>query len=166
MRDDWSAMTWPATADISPDTGVDAETLRTVGQASVAVPNAFTVHPALEKRHIARRLQSMESGSDIDFATAEALAFGSLMLEGKHIRLSGQDSARGTFSQRHAVLTDQTTFEQTVPLNSLNSEGRAEFISSPLSEFAVVGFEVGTSWVSPDLLSISEQQCESILDAV
>ena len=167
-------MTWPTTADVSPPTGVSADVLKQVGRASVAVPDGFAVHASLEKRHIAKRLATIESGKDIDYATAEALAWGSLMLEGNNIRVSGQDSGRGTFSHRHALLVDQRTQDGHVPLNTLDCAGRLEVLSSPLSEYAVLGpsrcvgcahatgFEQGASYVDPSLLPIWEAQCAHV----
>lgn len=119
--------------------------------------------------HATKRLASLDSGEGVDFASAEALAFGSLMLEGNHIRLCGQDSGRGTFSQRHAIISDQNSTRTTVPLQTLQSDppkgmlsgaqsGSIEVVNSPLSEYAVIGFEQGLSWVSPDMLPIWEAQ--------
>ena len=102
VRDGWRAMTWPTTAEVSPATGVAADVLKQVGRASVAAPEDFAVHPSLEKRHIAKRLSTIESGKDIDYATAEALAWGSLMLEGNNVRISGQVRTESlTKSDRH-----------------------------------------------------------------
>jgi probable 2-oxoglutarate dehydrogenase E1 component DHKTD1 len=111
------------------------------------------VHPRLEKLHIGKRLASLDAGRDIDFATAEALAFGSLLLDGYHVRLSGQDVGRGTFSQRHVLLADQkTTSAAVVPLNSLAAEGKLEVANSPLSEFAILVIRVvGSLWAVSDL---------------
>ena len=99
------------------------------------------------------------AGEGIDWATAEALAIGSLCAEGTHVRMSGQDSGRGTFSHRHAVLVDQETEERYVPINHVR-EGQAPFeiIDSPLSEAAVVGFEYGYSLADPKTLVIWEAQ--------
>ena len=115
------------------------------------------VHPRL-KRHISSRLKSLES--KVDFATAEAMAFGSLMKEGNDIRISGQDVGRGTFSQRHAMFVDQESEDCLIPLNESipSSLGRLEPANSSLSEMAVLGFEVGMSWASPNLLPIWEAQ--------
>lgn len=82
------------------------DVLKSVGEASVKVPAGMTIHPRLEKFHVNSRLKSIESGSSIDWATAEALAFGSLLKQGINVRISGQDVGRGTFSQRHAMLVD------------------------------------------------------------
>lgn len=117
----------------------------------------------------------MKSGEGIDWSTAEALAFGTLMQDGYHVRICGQDSGRvsqsnwpqkgvlnldekGTFSQRHAVLTDQQNESACIPLNSLASVGRLDVAASPLSEFAVMGFEQGMSWTNPRLLNLWEAQ--------
>lgn len=141
-----------------PETGVDKALLVDVGKASVATPEGFEIHSRLQ-RHVKRRIQTLESGKDIDWATAEALAWGSLMLEGYDIRISGQDIGRGTFSQRHAMLVDQKTEGVIVPLNEfLKSEGRLELANSSLSEYAVLGFEYGVSWERPNILPIWEAQ--------
>ncbi|EKM51353.1 uncharacterized protein PHACADRAFT_152038 [Phanerochaete carnosa HHB-10118-sp] len=141
-----------------PETGIQKELLVEIGKASVATPEGFEVHSRLQ-RHVKRRLRTLEDGKDIDWATAEALAWGSLMLEGYDIRISGQDVGRGTFSQRHAMLVDQKTEGVIVPLNeNLKSEGRLELANSSLSEYAVLGFEYGVSWERPDILPIWEAQ--------
>ncbi|KAG8775366.1 hypothetical protein FRC15_000597 [Serendipita sp. 397] len=158
-RGKWSDMVWPAspTAAHDPDTGVERDILTRVGKASVKAPDGFNVHERL-KRHIGTRLKSLESGVSINWGTAEAFAFGSLMLEGHDVRISGQDVGRGTFSHRHAMLVDQTTEEVVVPLNEFLFGGRLELANSSLSEFAVLGFEYGMSWESPNLLPIWEAQ--------
>jgi 2-oxoglutarate dehydrogenase E1 component len=101
----------------------------------------------------------VEEGRNIDWSTAEALAFGSLALEKIHVRVSGQDVERGTFSQRHAVIHDQVNEQQYVPLDNLGSS-QAKFVicNSSLSEFGVLGFELGYSLVSPDALTVWEAQ--------
>ncbi|KAH0581229.1 hypothetical protein H2248_012346 [Termitomyces sp. 'cryptogamus'] len=160
LQDRWAGMVWPGSerALSEPETGVGEEMLRRVGTASVHVPEGFEVHSKLE-RHIRNRVRSLESGSGIDWATAEALAFGSLMHEGCDVRISGQDVGRGTFSQRHAMLVDQRTEGVTVPLNeALATEAKLELANSSLSEMAVLGFEYGASWERPNLLPIWEAQ--------
>ncbi|GAA6044320.1 hypothetical protein JCM8097_004473 [Rhodosporidiobolus ruineniae] len=164
----WDAMKWPKKGEWEdqPETGVEEGVLREIGKRSVAVPEWITIHPRLSKMHIAKRLQSLEKGEGIDFATAEALAFGSLVVEGSHVRISGQDVGRGTFSQRHAILADQSSEKVCVPLQSLTSDyissstkpGTFEPVNSPLSEYAVVGFEQGVAYTSPNLLPIWEAQ--------
>jgi 2-oxoglutarate dehydrogenase E1 component len=100
-------------------TGAPADVLKHIGHVISSYPNDFNVHPNLARILKARR-KTIDEGTNIDWATAEALAFGSLLMEGKHVRLSGQDVERGTFSQRHAVLHDQDTERQHVPLNKLS----------------------------------------------
>ncbi|CAE6523813.1 unnamed protein product [Rhizoctonia solani] len=156
----WSGMIWPGDSTKSnhkPKTGVDSRTLVEVGKASVAVPVGFATHPRLQ-RHIKHRITSLESGQGIDWGTAEALAWGSLMLEGFDVRISGQDVGRGTFSHRHAMLVDQQTERVTVPLNALETEKKLELANSSLSEMAILGFEYGLSWDSPNRLVIWEAQ--------
>lgn len=118
----------------------------------------FIVHKNLN-RILQNRQQSLNKDSGIDWATAEALAMGSLCLEGYHVRLSGQDVERGTFSQRHAVLHDQKSGARFIPLNSL-SDSQAEFTvgNSPLSEYGVMGFDYGYSCMNPNALVIWEAQ--------
>lgn len=158
-RGKWNDMVWPASsaANYHPETGVNKDTLMKVGRASVKTTDGFTMHDRL-KRHIDARLKSLEIKTGINWATAEALAFGSLMTEGYDVRISGQDVGRGTFSHRHAMLVDQKTEEVIVPLNEFLSGGRLELANSSLSEFAVLGFEYGMSWDSPNLLPIWEAQ--------
>jgi 2-oxoglutarate dehydrogenase E1 component len=123
------------------DTGVDEALLVRVAQATMSAPDGFAIHPKLE-RQFAQRRQLLASG-DVDWALAEALAFGSLVLEGTNVRLTGQDSRRGTFSHRHAALISHTTGEQFVPLSHLDSPGFFTVRDSFLSEYAVLGFEYG-----------------------
>ncbi|KAH0832204.1 thiamine diphosphate-binding protein [Lanmaoa asiatica] len=116
-------------------------------------------HTATLREFSPKRGKTVEEGRNIDWSTAEALAFGSLALEKNHVRVSGQDVERGTFSQRHAVLNDQTNEQQYVPLNDLGSK-QARFVvcNSSLSEYGTLGFELGYSLVSPDSLTIWEAQ--------
>ncbi|MFQ5775752.1 MAG: 2-oxoglutarate dehydrogenase E1 component [Kiloniellaceae bacterium] len=139
-------------------TAVALETLKEVGEALARVPEAINVH-----RKIVRQLETkrkmFETGEGIDWATAEALAFGTLLLEGHPVRLSGQDSNRGTFSQRHAALIDQETEERYVPLNHIRAgQSTIEIVDSPLSEMAVLGFEYGYSLAEPRALVLWEAQ--------
>ncbi|KAI9568385.1 thiamine diphosphate-binding protein [Boletus coccyginus] len=139
-------------------TGSDEETLQRVGKAISQWPAGFTPHRNLA-RILTQRGKTVEEGRNIDWSSAEALAFGSLALEKIHVRVSGQDVERGTFSQRHAVLHDQVNEQQYVPLNDLGSK-QARFVvcNSSLSEFGTLGFELGYSLVSPDFLTIWEAQ--------
>ncbi|KAF9061727.1 dehydrogenase E1 and transketolase domain-containing protein 1 [Rhodocollybia butyracea] len=156
----WAGMVWPESSEATrnPDTGVQKDVLERVGKASVQVPEGFEIHPKLQ-RHVKGRLNSVESGSGVDWATAEAMAFGTLLLQGNDVRISGQDVGRGTFSQRHAMLVDQKDERTVVPLNDiLDAEGKIELANSSLSEMAVLGFEYGASWERPTLLPIWEAQ--------
>jgi len=140
------------------DTAVAKEKLREVGLKLIETPRSFHLHPKLARLFKAKR-EAIEAGARIDWATAEALAIGSLLVEGTPARLSGQDSGRGTFSQRHAVLVDQETEDRFIPLNNL-AKGQAlfEVIDSPLSEAAVLGFEYGYSLAEPHSLVMWEAQ--------
>ncbi|XP_036143578.1 probable 2-oxoglutarate dehydrogenase E1 component DHKTD1, mitochondrial isoform X2 [Monomorium pharaonis] len=142
------------------DTGVEPDLLRFVGEKSVQVPPNFNIHPQLLKNHVQNRLKRIESGNALDWSTAEALAMGSLLYQGYNVRLSGQDVGRGTFSQRHAMLVDQSTEAIFIPLNSIvdNQIGKLEVANSILSEEAVLGFEYGISITSPVTLPIWEAQ--------
>jgi 2-oxoglutarate dehydrogenase E1 component len=123
-----------------------------------AVPEGLHLHRKLE-RIIGQRRQSIESGADIDWSTAEHLAFGTLLREGFPVRLSGQDVGRGTFSQRHAVLYDQTTEERCIPLANLDPEQAPfEVVDSFLSEEGVLGFEYGYTLADPNSLVLWEAQ--------
>jgi 2-oxoglutarate dehydrogenase E1 component len=140
------------------DTGVAIETLREVGRGLVTVPEGFRLNPKIARQLEAKRA-AIEAGEGIDWATAEALAIASLCAEGTHVRMSGQDSGRGTFSHRHAILVDQETEERYVPINHVRA-GQAPFeiIDSPLSEAGVVGFEYGYSLADPSTLVLWEAQ--------
>jgi len=139
-------------------TGSDEATLKRIGKAISTFPNGFTPHRNLA-RILATRGKTVEEGMNIDWSTAEALAFGSLSLEKIHVRVSGQDVERGTFSQRHAVIHDQINEQQYIPLNNLG-RSQAHFVicNSSLSEFGCLGFELGYSLVSPDSLTVWEAQ--------
>ncbi len=153
----WKGFTW-ARDDWSARTAVPAEQLRLVADALHRTPEGFHPHrrlPALlDERH-----ERVARGEGIDWATGEMLAYGSLLLEGTPIRLSGQDSVRGTFSHRHAVLFDTETGDPYVPLNHLGP-GQAPFeaVNSLLSEFAALGFEYGMSTADPRRLVLWEAQ--------
>jgi 2-oxoglutarate dehydrogenase E1 component len=140
------------------DTAASFELLREVGHGLVTVPEGFHLNRKIARQLDAKRA-ALEPGEGIDWAMAEALAIGTLCAEGTHVRLSGQDSGRGTFSHRHAVLVDQETEERYVPINHVR-QGQAPFeiIDSPLSEAAVVGFEYGYSLADPKTLVLWEAQ--------
>lgn len=142
------------------DTGVEYSILSHIGETSVQYPDDFNIHPHLLKTYIKKRLEKLKSGKDIDWATAEALAFGSLMYQGHNVRISGEDVGRGTFSHRHAMLIDQKTNEMFIPLNCLEGgkDGKLEIANSILSEEAVLGFEYGMAIDNPNNLIIWEAQ--------
>ncbi|WP_045822301.1 multifunctional oxoglutarate decarboxylase/oxoglutarate dehydrogenase thiamine pyrophosphate-binding subunit/dihydrolipoyllysine-residue succinyltransferase subunit [Williamsia herbipolensis] len=143
-------------------TGIDRATVEAIGDAFGNVPEGFSVHQRVKP--VLTRRQEMSREGNIDWAFAELLAFGSLVEEGRRVRLSGQDSRRGTFSQRHSVIIDRKTGEEYTPLNQLvqtegeNTGGRFNAYDSALSEFAVVGFEYGYSVGDPDSLVLWEAQ--------
>jgi 2-oxoglutarate dehydrogenase E1 component len=140
------------------DTGVEASMLRDIGDKIIKVPDGFHVHRTIQ-RFLDHRAKAIATGEGIDWATAEALAFGTLLKEGHPVRLSGQDSERGTFSQRHSVLFDQETEERHTPLNHLGQpQARYEVLNSMLSEEAVLGFEYGYSTAEPNALTLWEAQ--------
>jgi 2-oxoglutarate dehydrogenase E1 component len=154
----WAGLEQAPDDDRRGDTGVSGEVLRTLGRGLVTVPEGFRLNPKIARQLEAKRA-AIEAGEGIDWATAEALAIASLCAEGTHVRMSGQDSGRGTFSQRHAVLVDQESEARYVPINHV-SPGQAPFeiIDSPLSEAAVVGFEYGYSLADPYTLVLWEAQ--------
>ena len=143
------------------DTGVKKETLKKIAQALVAWPAGFKPHPKLQKI-IEKRVETVKAGEGIEWGVAEALAFGSLVLEGKSIRLSGQDCCRGTFSHRHLVLDNYEGGGTFSPISELAShegaQGVFEVFNSTLSEAAVLGFEFGYAATNPDTLTMWEGQ--------
>jgi 2-oxoglutarate dehydrogenase E1 component len=140
------------------NTGIEIETLHDIGRKITAVPENFHVHRTLQ-RILENRRKAIETGQGIDWSTGEALAFCSLLLDGTPVRLSGQDSERGTFSQRHSVLIDQESENRYIPFNNLSErQARYEVINSMLSEEAVLGFEYGYSLAEPNALTLWEAQ--------
>jgi 2-oxoglutarate dehydrogenase E1 component len=139
-------------------TGVDVAVLKDIGRRITKVPDGFRVHRTVQ-RFLENRAKAIDSGVGIDWATGEALAFCTLLEEGHHVRLSGQDSERGTFSQRHSVLIDQEDESRYTPFNHLGvDQGHFEVINSLLSEEAVLGFEYGYSLAEPNALAVWEAQ--------
>ena len=155
----------PATTDLDGseviETAVEVHTVKNITRQISVVPEGFNLNPKMVSQ-LARRAKMGEGTLPIDWAFAEAIAFGSLALEGTRVRLSGQDSGRGTFSQRHAVLYDTQTGRPWAPLAELRSEefpnGRFEVFDSSLSEAGVLGFEYGYSVVAQDALVMWEAQ--------
>ncbi len=160
---DWLEGRWTGLAKASGDarrgdTDVPMDQLKEIGRKLAVVPPNFNLHRTL-KRILEQRRAAIEAGAAIDWATAEALAYGSLCAEGCPVRLSGQDSGRGTFSQRHAVLIDQQSEARYVPLANLApDQGAFEVHDSLLSEAAVLGFEYGFSLAEPQALVLWEAQ--------
>lgn len=163
---DWKAKPWEVVNMIQTGgmkgTSFDADLLKDIGKKICEVPAGFNIHPQLKKIFQARA-QSIETGEHIDMATAEALAFSTLLTEGYNIRISGQDVERGTFSQRHAVLNDQVSVKKIKPVLQCLPEGqrkdeRFTVVNSHLSEYGVLGFEYGYSITNPNCLTIWEGQ--------
>src|SRR5437016_9359064 len=143
------------------NTAIESDVIKLIAQRISLVPEGFNLNPKMVSQ-LARRAKMGEGAQPMDWAFAEAMAFGSLALEGTRVRLSGQDSGRGTFSQRHAVLYDTQTGQAWLPLSELHSEenprGRFEVFDSSLSEAGVLGFEYGYSVVAADALVMWEAQ--------
>ena len=140
------------------NTGVPLATLKEIGSKITTVPQGFHVHRTIQ-RFLDNRRKAIETGEGIDWATGEALAFGALLLDGHRVRLSGQDSERGTFSQRHSVLIDQESEARHTPLNHLaEKQGTYEVLNSMLSEEAVLGYEYGYTLSEPNALTCWEAQ--------
>ncbi|KAJ3596650.1 hypothetical protein NHX12_003054 [Muraenolepis orangiensis] len=146
----WEGLVEPQASVSTWDTGVPVPLLQYVGAKSVEVPEHIQLHSHLGKTHVQSRLQKIQEGTKLDWSTAEAMAFGSLLCQGFNIRISGQDVGRGTFSQRHAMVVCQNTSDMHIPLNHIQPH--------PLSEEAVLGFEYGMSIAQPKLLPIWEAQ--------
>ncbi len=154
----WSGITLAEEGPRRGHTGVGIDTLRRIGRKLTEVPKGFTAHKTID-RMMANRRRMIEEGRGIDWATGEALAFGTLLEEDFPVRLSGQDVERGTFSQRHSVITDQLSEEQYIALNHISDkQARFEVINSMLSEEAVLGFEYGYSLAEPNTLVLWEAQ--------
>ena len=144
--------------DLRGRTGVEMDKLKAIGERLTTVPEGFQAHKTIG-RFLDNRRKMIETGEGLDWATGEALAFGSLVDEGRPVRLSGQDCERGTFSQRHSVLIDQETEARYIPLNNIrDGQANYEVINSMLSEEAVLGFEYGYSLAEPNALTMWEAQ--------
>ena len=163
---DWLEGAWKGLAQMGEEeefrddkTGVSLGLLQEVGRAISQVPEGVSVNPKIV-RQLKTKRENIESGTDIDWATGEALAYGTLAVEGTPTRLSGQDCGRGTFSQRQSVIVDQNSESRYVPLNNIrpDKQARYEVIDSPLSELSVLGFEYGYSLADPNTLVLWEAQ--------
>ncbi|MCX7377605.1 MAG: 2-oxoglutarate dehydrogenase E1 component [Alphaproteobacteria bacterium] len=156
----WSGLSTPERESewTDGDTSVPVDTLHKIGAAISTAPSNFEVNSKITRQLEAKRV-AIETGEGIDWATGEALAYGSLLLEGNRVRLSGEDVQRGTFSQRHAVLIDQATQNEYTPLNNIQAEQKKiEIYNSLLSEVGVLGFEYGYSLADPRTLVLWEAQ--------
>ncbi|MCB9928724.1 MAG: 2-oxoglutarate dehydrogenase E1 component [Alphaproteobacteria bacterium] len=155
----WSGLDIARGEDRRGETAVDLETIREIARNMTRVPEDFHINRKIARQFDHRRASVVETGEGIDWATGEALAFGAVLVEGTPVRLSGQDCGRGTFSQRHAVLTDQENETKYVPLANLREgQGRFEIIDSPLAEYSVLGFEYGYTQSEPHALVMWEAQ--------
>ena len=162
---DWLEGHWTGLSPADPEaervehaTAVGTAELKQIGMALSRVPAGFEVHPRIARQLEAKQAM-LESGQGIDWSTGEALAFGALLLEGHRVRLSGEDSQRGTFSQRHAVLVDQVNQHEYVPLNNIApQQAKLEVYNSLLSEAGVLGFEYGYTLADPRTLVLWEGQ--------
>ncbi|WP_374418108.1 2-oxoglutarate dehydrogenase E1 component [Novosphingobium arvoryzae] len=161
---DWFAGRWtglhapadPETARRNVPTGIETKLFESLGRTLTTIPEGLTVHKTLARVLDAKR-EMFATGKGFDWATGEALAYGSLCTEGFNVRLSGQDSGRGTFSQRHAVWVDQTDEHKYIPLSTV-PHGKFEVHDSPLSEYGVLGFEYGYASADPKTLVLWEAQ--------
>ena len=161
---DWFAGRWsglhipadPESARRNIETGIEPKLFDALGRTLTTVPDSVRIHKTLARVIDAKR-EMFAKGENFDWATGEALAFGSLLSEGYGVRLSGQDSGRGTFSQRHAVWVDQADEHKYIPLSTVE-HGRFEVLDSPLSEYGVLGFEYGYAIADPKTLVLWEAQ--------
>jgi 2-oxoglutarate dehydrogenase E1 component len=155
----WSGLHKPADAETARqnvESAISQKLFDSLGKTLTTVPEGLNVHKTL-KRVIEAKAEMFKNGVNFDWATGEALAFGSLLSEGYGVRLSGQDSGRGTFSQRHAVWVDQDSENKYIPLSTV-PHGRFEVLDSPLSEYGVLGFEYGFALADPKSLVLWEAQ--------
>uniref|UniRef100_A0A0B6ZF52 Transketolase-like pyrimidine-binding domain-containing protein n=1 Tax=Arion vulgaris TaxID=1028688 RepID=A0A0B6ZF52_9EUPU len=163
----WSSLVQAGDDITTWDTGVPLDMLKYVGARSATVPANLNVHATVQKSHLDRRLQKLTEGEGLDWATAEALAMGSLLHQGFHVRISGQDVGRGTFSHRHCMIVDQETDDIYIPLNNISTSQTAflEVANSVLSEEGVLGFEYGMSIDDLNTLVIWEAQFGDFFNA-
>jgi 2-oxoglutarate dehydrogenase E1 component len=147
----------PADFKVSPPTGIPLDTVKQLSQHLVSIPDGF--NPLGKVNRILKGKRKLLANNQLDWAMCELMAYGSILMEGKDVRMSGQDVRRGTFSHRHAVFYDDKTYEEYNRLNYLQeNQGRFRIFNSLLSEFAVMGFEYGYSMATPDALVIWEAQ--------
>eukprot|EP00931_Biecheleriopsis_adriatica_P036232 TRINITY_DN2087_c0_g1_i1.p1 TRINITY_DN2087_c0_g1~~TRINITY_DN2087_c0_g1_i1.p1 ORF type:complete len:1043 (-),score=295.32 TRINITY_DN2087_c0_g1_i1:39-3167(-) len=155
----WEGFVRPTDKASSHPTGVDLELLRQIGAKLCEVPDGFKVHNGL-KRQLKKKMEDIEGGETIDWATAEAMSMATLLLEGSHVRITGQDVQRGTFAHRHCVIKDQNNGSDYCFLNNLDMGPQETFVArnSILAEYGVLGFELGFSYENPKALCIWEAQ--------
>ena len=157
----WKGFMSPSQHSRIRNTGVPLSLLKEVGETITTIPEGFTPHRQIAKVYETRKKMIVDDNEPIDWATAEALAFATLICEGNHVRLSGQDVERGTFSHRHAVIHDQKTGKTYTPLsNVLQDQEKSQFTvsNSSLSEYGVLGFELGYALENPNSLVLWEAQ--------
>ncbi|MEO0347780.1 MAG: 2-oxoglutarate dehydrogenase E1 component, partial [Pseudomonadota bacterium] len=159
---DWLKGRWQgceqADKDQEAQTGVEVAKLKELGSKLTTKPEGFSLHAKIE-RLLNNKSKMLETGEKIDWSLGEALAIATILVDGLKVRLSGQDAGRGTFSHRHSVWRDQVTGKEYVPLNNLSTnQNDYEVIDSPLSEYAVLGYEYGYSMAHPHQLNIWEAQ--------
>jgi len=158
LEGNWTGLKVAYGDERSGETSISDELAQKIGKAITSVPEGFDLNPKIARQLDAKK-KMFETGDGFDWATAEALAFGALACEGHRVRLSGQDCGRGTFSQRHAALIDQTNEFRYIPLNNIDpGQQKFEVHDSPLSEAAVLGFEYGYSTANPNALVLWEGQ--------
>lgn len=154
----WTGLEQASGIERRGETGVDKKTLKQIGKIMTTVPEDFALNSKIERQFEAKKA-AIETGDDIDWATGEALAFGTLLDEGHTVRFTGQDVGRGTFSHRHAILWDQNNGSRYTPLQHIKKDqGVFDIYESPLSEYAVMGFEYGYSLADPKALVLWEAQ--------
>lgn len=154
-----TAKAQPPYSHVPINTGIKEQQLDHIGKTLTSFPASFTLHPTLSNRFLPRRRSLLERGEGFDWALAESLAWGALLMDGYPVRISGQDCRRGTFSQRHAVFYDFNTRERFIPLKHLSdTQARFRIFNSALSEASVLGFEYGYSLGVPEMLTLWEAQ--------
>jgi 2-oxoglutarate dehydrogenase E1 component len=154
----WTGLARAESDDWRSDTGVPVDKLKDIGRRCTTIPKDLNVHKTIAKL-LEKRRDMVETGEGIDWSMAEHLSLATLLMEGFPVRFSGQDSERGTFSQRHAVLLDQDTERRFAPLKHLTpNQARFEIVNSMLSEEAILGFEYGYSLAEPNALTLWEAQ--------
>jgi len=156
---EWAGMKAPTEMSVQENTGIDEAAFKSIATALTTTPDGFALHKKLQ-RQMKQKTAAFDAGKGIDWASAEALAFGSLLLEGNDVRLSGQDVERGTFSHRHACVVDQNGKGKHIFVNEIEPDQthKLQIENSFLSEYAVVGFELGYSMETPHQLVIWEAQ--------